>query len=351
MPDPLFTRPTPPRAALPLLSTEARRLTRYRPPFRFTSFFSPEDTLLCALLTESAAARVAGGLAEQAPLKCVELTAGSGLVGFTVLDRWPRATLFGIDVDASARVVAVENAHRLGLGARARFEHLSLWSRDLPARLAAERPDLLVCNPPYIPEPPGERLALEAGSGADGAEHVRRTIELARDAGVPALVLSWCSLCDPVGVVRDAALAGYRLDELGVVAIADGEYSGSVYDYLTTLPTAFLNDWPETVRAVAPDGSARFTYLLLAGAFSRVGAAAAGEGERAAAGVAELMRRFATNGLAALRDPDVAVPVRCWMLDRWDELALRVELHGPLGDVVSPARTLLGSVRPGRVVP
>jgi Methyltransferase small domain len=327
----MFTRPTPPRVALPLFSTEAGRLTRYRPPFRFTSFFSPEDTLLCAMVAGDAARRL------DAP-RTVELTAGSGLVGFAALDAAPEATLYGVDVDVAAPPIATANAVLLGLADRARFEVLSLWDDGLAARLGTLAPDLIVCNPPYIPEPPGERLAVEAGSGPDGAEHVRRAIDLTAGVRARSLVLSWCSLSDPAGIVRAAADAGYALEELGVVAIADGEYSGSVHDYLKTLPTAYLNDWPETVLAIAPDGAAEFAYLLLAGAFRRsetpVDPAVTEE-------IAVLMRRFAAGGLAVLRDPRVSVPTRCWLLDRWDEIALRVEVHGPVRDLVSPVRSPL----------
>ena len=333
----LFARPTPPRAALPLFSTEAARLTRYRPPFRFTSFFSPEDTLLCAVVAE----RAAGRLDATAPSRVVELTAGSGMVGFTLLDAAPRASLYGVDVDPGAPPVAADNAALLGLADRARFEVLSLWDRGLPARLAALRPDLIVCNPPYIPEPPGETLAVEAGSGPDGAEHLRRAIDLTAGSGARGLVLSWCSLSDPVGVLAAAATAGYALDEIGIVAIADGEYSGSVYEYLATLPTAFLNDWPETILAIAPDGAARFAYLLIAGSFTRREPGSPTDLGAAADAMATLMRRFTDGGLAALREPRLPVPTRCWLLDRWDEIALRVELHGPVRNVVSPVRSPL----------
>jgi hypothetical protein len=59
-----------------------------------------------------------------------------------------------------------------------------------------------------------------------------------------------------------------------------------------------MNEEAGTVGAVAPDGSGRFAYLLMAGDFSR------SEGD-------------------ALRGID-----RSWVLDRWDELKLRVFLHG-----------------------
>jgi hypothetical protein len=148
------------------------------------------------------------------------------------------------------------------------------------------------------------------------------------------VALSWCSLGDPVGVVAAMEEAGYRLDALDVVAIADGEYSGMVQPYLETLPTAFLNAGSATRHALAADGAARFGYVLLAGVWRREAVAGA-DAESAAAesavpAVAGLMRAFGLDGLPALAEPRVPFAYRAWMLDRWDELALRAMLHGPV---------------------
>jgi hypothetical protein len=44
--------------------------------------------------------------------------------------------------------------------------------------------------------------------------------------------------------------------------------------------------------------------------------------------VERLCERFANDGLSALEHPESRVPVKSWVLDRWDELELRVILHG-----------------------
>ena len=353
-----FARHLPRRSPLSSLATEATRLRRFVPPFRFTSFFAPEDTLLCVLAAEGALAGLGGrgprsavvgangagellgsapASGEAASLRIVELTTGSGLVGLRLLDIEPRATLFGVDIDHQAPAVARANAERLGLADRARFERASIWERALERGLRAEPVDLLVCNPPYIPEPPGAALPVEAGAGPDGAAHVRRVIEIATAARPAALALSWCSLADPAGIVADAELAGYRLDALYVVAIGDGEYSGGVHRYLRGLPTAFLSDQPDVVAEVAPDGAARFAYLLLAGVFHDTRGASGGASDGAgrvagdaAAAVDALMRDFVTHGADALAAPSAPFPVSAWLLDRWDEIALRAFLHGAL---------------------
>lgn len=355
-----FTRHLP-RSPLPSLAGEAGRLQRFVPPFRFTSFFSPEDTLLCAIASEAALAAIPGaaaaGSGDRVPLRVVELTAGSGLVGLRVLELAPAASLVGIDIDRATPPIASANAERLGLADRARFARMSVWDQDVVELLRAERPALLVCNPPYIPEPSGGSLPLEAGAGADGAAHVRRVIDLARSSRPAALALSWCSLSDPAGVVAHAERAGYRLASLFAVAIADGEYSGSVYRYLRTVPTAFLSEEPDVVASVAPDGAARFAYLLLAGVFVPQGDAAV-DGEtavpsRAAQAVERIVRDFVRRGPEALVATAATVaaapfPVTAWLLDRWDELALRAYLHGALD---APAHVASAGIVPASAVP
>lgn len=91
-----------------------------------------------------------------------------------------------------------------------------------------------------------------------------------------------------------------------------------------------MNEEPATVDAVAPDKSGRFAYLLIAGDFSR-----SDSGARRGVGVVRhICEEFSTNGLEALRASGSSIPVRSWVLDRWDKLGLRVLLHGE-ADVTS----------------
>ena len=311
---------------LPTFVDEAHRLSSFLPPFRFSAFFSPEDTLLCVCASEKTLARVRSEFTEKSGVvRIAELTTGSGLVGIRLLLIDESTRLLGLDVDRHACEIAEGNAKLLKIEKRAWFECADIWSDSAVATLMAYDPNILICNPPYIPEPPNQTLALEAGAGPDGTAHLMRTIELASIIRPQSLALSWCSLSDPAKVIRSAGDAGYSLDSLFVVAIADGEYSGSVRDYLRSLPHAYLNEEPETVWEVAPDASARFAYLLMAGQFSRE---AAPSSQRTALAVENLCERFATEGLSSLVNPALPVPVRSWMLDRWGELELRIMLHG-----------------------
>ena len=333
-----FGRPVAENSLLASFLTEAGRLRTFVPPFRFTSFFSPEDTLLCTIASEAALAharsprRATGWIQE--PMRIAELTTGSGLVGLHLLLLEHGSRLSGLDVDPAAVRIAAKNARLIGVHGRAKFDCADLWSDATVASLTAYNPHLVICNPPYVPEPDAGRLELEAGAGPDGTAHLMRTIELAEKTRPRAMALSWCSLSDPGKIVREAGSIGYSLNSLFVVAIADGEYSGSVHDYLRRLPRAFICEARETVEAVAPDGSGRFSYLLIAGDFSRMTPRAGRDEHSAADAVERICREFADHGISALRSPIAPVPVRTWLFDRWDELRLRAFLHGE-GDNMS----------------
>ena len=304
--------------ALPSFIDEAARLRAFTPPFAFSAFFSPEDTLLCVCASEAALS-----LIDADEPRIAELTTGSGLVGLRMLQLNHNARLAALDVDTIAVSVATTNAIRLGLADRARFTRADLWSNSTVETLRAFSPDLLICNPPYVPEPPEQNLQIEAGAGPDGTAHLQRTLEIASDIKPEVLALSWCSLSDAAKIIKLASRAGYALDSLFIVAIADGEYSGSVHDYLRTLPHAYINEERKTLDALATDGSVRFAYLLMAGVFTKVR-----DADDNADLVQQICEKFASEGLTSLVSTQAPIPVRAWLLNRRDELELRVILHG-----------------------
>jgi hypothetical protein len=309
----------------------------FAPPFRFTAFFSPEDTLLCAIASEAALERLHSERSrngKRSDTRIVELTTGSGLVGLHLLRLESGARLTGLDIDPGAIDTATANAKTLGLGRRARFVSTDIWTDAASDLLARGEPHLLICNPPYVPEPPGDRLDIEAGAGPDGTAHLSRTIELASRVKPLAMALSWCSLADPAGIVSKAAEAGYGLNSLFMVVISDGEYSGQVHDYLKSLPRAYLSEDRKTVDAVAPDGSGRFAYILMAGEFTL----GADTPVISVSAVDRIVSDFARTGVAALANHGNSSQVRAWMLDRWDELRLRALLHGTIDQAGAASR-------------
>ena len=126
------------------------------------------ETLIEAVLDRK------GALA-RAP-RILDVGTGSGCLLLALLHELPEATGVGIDISPAACAAAAANAARLGLAGRAAFV-AGNWTEPL-----AERFDVIVSNPPYIPSSEISGLApevrahdpaLSLDGGPDGLEGFR----------------------------------------------------------------------------------------------------------------------------------------------------------------------------------
>jgi release factor glutamine methyltransferase len=113
---------------------------------------------------------------QDTPLQVLDLGTGSGALLLSLLLEWPETTGLGVDRSAEALEIAARNAERLKCADRVRFQQ-GHWLRD-----CEQRYDVIVCNPPYIPEEEIDRLAPEVAQydprealdgGADGLDPYR----------------------------------------------------------------------------------------------------------------------------------------------------------------------------------
>jgi release factor glutamine methyltransferase len=82
----------------------------------------------------------------EGPRRILDLGTGPGTLLLAALDIWPAATGLGVDVSRQALSYAAANARRLGFDARAQLVQGN-WAEGL-----LETFDLILCNPPYVPE-------------------------------------------------------------------------------------------------------------------------------------------------------------------------------------------------------
>jgi release factor glutamine methyltransferase len=107
-----------------------------------------------------------------------DLGTGSGAIALSLAHERPHAQVLATDASGDALAIAIANAQRLAIG------NLRFAQGDWCDALGDERFDLVVSNPPYIPqgdphlgegdlrfEPP---LAL--ASGSDGLDAIRRIV-------------------------------------------------------------------------------------------------------------------------------------------------------------------------------
>ena len=152
--------------------------------------------------------------------RILDIGTGSGCLAVTLAAERPGAVVTATDVSSEALTRARENAARLGVSARITFSHAAgVGGHTGPF-------DLVVANPPYVPEadraglPPEVRLhepAVALFAGVDGLDVVRAVA-----ADVRAALRQGGTLAMEIGIGQaDAAVAIVR--RAGFVAVRVGD--------------------------------------------------------------------------------------------------------------------------------
>jgi release factor glutamine methyltransferase len=157
--------------------------------------------------------------------RIVDVGTGSGAIALALAVKLPGAAITATDISAAALDLARENAQQNGVAERLRFVE-----GDLLAPVAQEKFDVVVSNPPYVPESDRATLAVEVRefepamalfAGDDGLAVYRRLIPAAHAAlaegGWIALEIGY-GQADAVG----ALLAEAGFEEIGFTADLQG---------------------------------------------------------------------------------------------------------------------------------
>ena len=145
----------------------------------------PETEELVELLKSEVSLRPGGAYApvrrQRSDFRMIDVGTGSGVIALSLAAKFPEAEIYAIDISEDALSLARENAARLRLGERVRFQKTDLLEN------LSERFDLIVANLPYISMQDRHLLAREVlhdpevalFGGSSGDELVRELIEQA----------------------------------------------------------------------------------------------------------------------------------------------------------------------------
>lgn len=121
--------------------------------------------------------------------RIVDVGTGSGAIAVALAHALPFAEITATDISLTALAVAKSNAARNGSADRVRF-----FDGDLLEPVVSEHFDIVISNPPYVPESDRKTLAIEVReyepaqalfAGEDGLQIYRRLIPAAFGALVP----------------------------------------------------------------------------------------------------------------------------------------------------------------------
>ena len=144
----------------------------------------------------------------------VDVGTGSGCVSVALALELPHARVTATDVSASALVVARRNAERHGVGDRI------TWIHGPYLDALSITPDVIVANPPYIPDADTDTLPAEVRNyeprialvgGRDGLDAIRGVLSAAEDRLSSGGYLVMEFGVDQVSAVQDAVRAHRQL--------------------------------------------------------------------------------------------------------------------------------------------
>ena len=206
------------------LGTLTARRLRHEPVSRILGrreFWSLDFTITGDTLdprpdTETLVEAVLGCASDrQAPLKVLDLGSGSGCILLALLSELPVATGIGVDRNLGAVAVATANAVALGLARRTAFV-VGDWGKGIDGQF-----DVIVTNPPYIPDHEIARLDAEVAEydpwaalagGADGLACYRALapdlVGLLKPGGVAAVEVGQGQAQAVCQIVEQAGLVG-----------------------------------------------------------------------------------------------------------------------------------------------
>lgn len=226
--------------------------------------------------------------------RVVDLGCGCGIPTIEAAARGA-VHVHGVDISAANAALARANVSRAGFDDRVDVNHDN-WRR----LLKSARADLIVSNPPYVPQGPH----LTVDGGPDGADIARAMIDAVPDS-TRGLALLFGSISNPVSVVKHLEGRGWNVRRLYGHVVPFGHY--------TSQPTtvSVLRGLRHQERAwfyeSAIDEADALRMYVVFGIVAERGAAHSGLSDAMAC----LLADFQRAGIPALEHARLPVPFEC----------------------------------------
>jgi SAM-dependent methyltransferase len=220
-----------------------------------------------------------------------DIGCGCGIPTIEAAARGARQVL-GVDIDAKNVKLARRNVLRANFGDR-----IELRCADWSGSLLAAPPELVVTNPPYVPE--GGHPAVDGG--ADGAAAIRAIVNAVPES-TRHLALLFGSISNPLAVLRQLDEGGWQFKWLAGHVVPFGRYTRqpatlAALRRLKLADRAWFHESPRGSRDV------QRRYIVFGAVVTRGSGPASLDDA-----VAGLLTRFQRAGLSGLEAAALPVP-------------------------------------------
>ncbi len=174
------------------------------------------DVLIPRPDTETLIECALGCIDDEGVVRVLDVGTGSGAIAITLAAERPNAEVTATDISEGALRVAGDNAARLGVADRIRFERADLMNDGGPY-------DVIVSNPPYVktselqdldPEVRSHEPATALEGGADGLDVIRtllaRAVAATREGAHLVLEVGAGQAADVAALARDSSDWGHE---------------------------------------------------------------------------------------------------------------------------------------------
>jgi SAM-dependent methyltransferase len=260
------------------------------PALALTTLDDPQETTMYAELVRLAVKSLS-------PETVLDVGCGTGMPTLAAA-RAGAPRVVGIDIVQRNVELAREAVRRAALERRVSIHHAS-WEDVVRGALSLENVDLLVANPPYVPN--GEGSAVDGGpSGTRMLDAIIQNVPQATSG----MALLFGSLSDPLAVLHRLAVQGFEVLDVRAQSVPFGRYTSRRATLSSLLQLRRSGQaWFCDIETMV--GHAPYAYLTM-GVIARRSARAATSSERVAARVKRTLADYQMYGPAILPAPGFA---------------------------------------------
>lgn len=195
-------------------------------------------------------------------LNILEACCGGGLVALHLLKEKLSNLVEGFDSDRRAIEKSIKNAKKLNCQHRSHFFRGNLFSIQEVINNLKYHPNLLICNPPWIPVPKGLNIPETINGGVDGVKFIPKIFELGEKLKIKMISLNTSSLSSLEKIWEETVYFKFFLKEVVICFNYFGEFTSNpkIQKHIKSLEYSFISSHKASKHLI---GTYQDLYLII----------------------------------------------------------------------------------------